>query len=110
MLAECRLLAGCATIWDMIEYLLSRFRTAKNFKDQRVEITCLLTTFAFTKWLDGCVNADTVKRMGHPLVWRHVWSEAQQTVIHQYKWTLACEESPVKDEWGPWDEVSAHHD
>ena len=23
---------------------------------------------------------------------------------------LACEESSKKDEWGPWEEVSAHHD
>ena len=95
---------GCATVWDLIDHLRSKFSTAKNFKQQRVEITCLLVTFAFTKWLDGCVNADEVNRIGAPLVWRHWWCEEQKKVIHQYKWTLACKQTFAKDEWGPWEE------
>ena len=69
---------GCATVWDLIDYLRLQFSKADNFKDKRVEITCLLVTFAFTKWFDGCIHTDTVVGIGRPLVWRHKWDGGRQ--------------------------------
>lgn len=43
-----------------------------------------------------------MRGIGDPLVWRHSWCEERQTVIHQYKMTLADESSFECDEWGPW--------
>ena len=100
---------GCATIWDLIEYLRSKFATAANYKDKEVEITCLLVTFAFTKWFDGCINQDQINRIGAPLVWRHQWSEERQEVVVHYKMALSDEASLEKDEWGPWVERLIEH-
>ena len=93
---------GCATVWDLIEYLRLQFSKAANYKDKRVEISCLLVTYAFTKWFDGCIRQDEIKRIGQPLVWRHWWSVERQEVIVQYKMALSDEGSFEKDEWGPW--------
>jgi hypothetical protein len=90
---------GCATIWDLIDYLRSQFAKANGYKDKevcampacdtlsthslglttkacdshpfQVEVTVLLVTFAFTKWFDGCINQDQMTGIGRPLVWRH---------------------------------------
>ena len=100
---------GCATIWDLIEYLRSKFATAANYKNKEVEITCLLVTFAFTKWFDGCINQDQVNRIGAPLVWRHQWSEEREEVVVHYKMALSDEALLEKDEWGPWVERLIEH-
>ena len=100
---------GCATVWDLIDYLRSRFARAANFKDKRVEITCLLVTFAFTKWFDGCINQDKIKGIGKPLVWRHRWVEERKEVVVQYKMLLSDEGTFEKDEWGPWLEEWIEH-
>ena len=94
---------GCPTIWDLIDYLRSKFAAAERYKDKRVEVTCLLVTFAFTKWFDGCIHQDEIRRIGTPLVWRHMWSEEQGDVVVQYKMALSDEGSFEKDEWGPWE-------
>ena len=100
---------GCATVWDLIEYLRSQFSKAANNKDKKVEISCLLVTFAFTKWFDGCINQDEINRIGQPLVWRHWWSEERKEVIVQYKMALSDEGSFEKDEWGPWVDAWVEH-
>jgi hypothetical protein len=58
---------GCATVWDMIAYLRRKFAGAEKYLDKRVEITCLLVTFAFTKFFDGHIHADKIKGIGTPL-------------------------------------------
>ena len=100
---------GCATVWDLIDYLRSQFAKAANFKDKEVEITCLLVTFAFTKWFDGCINQDKITGIGKPLVWRHRWVEERSEVVVQYKMALSDEGSFEKDEWGPWLEQWVDH-
>ena len=96
-------------MWDLIEYLRSKFETAANFKDKRVEITCLLITFAFTKWFDGHINQSEINRIGAPLVWRHRWVAERKEVVVQYKMLLSDEGSFEKDEWGPWVETFVQH-
>ena len=100
---------GCPTVWDLIDYLRSKFSTAANYKNKRIEITCLLVTFAFEKWFDGCIHQDKIRRIGTPLVWRHKWNEEQQEVVVQYKMLLSDEGCFEKDEWGPWEERFVQH-
>ena len=59
---------GCATVWDMIAYLRRKFAGAEKYLDKRVEITCLLVTFAFTKLFDGHIHADKIRGIGTPSV------------------------------------------
>ena len=101
--------AGCSTVWELIAYLRSQFAKAANYKDKRVEITCLLVTFAFTKMFDGCINSDKIRKIGAPLCWRHQWSEERQEVVVHYKYSLADEGSFEKDEWGPWVDALVEH-
>ena len=55
---------GCATVWELIAYLREKFADATMYKDKRIEITCLLVTFAFTKFFDGHINQDKIKKIG----------------------------------------------
>ena len=100
---------GCATVWELIDYLRTQFAKAANYKDKKVEITFLLVTFAFTKMFDGCMNKDKIARIGAPLCWRHMWSEELQDVVVHYKMSLADEATFEKDEWGPWIEQLIEH-
>ena len=93
---------GTSTVWELIDYLRSQFQKADGYKQHKVEITCLLVTYAFNKWFAGCINADKLNRIGIPLVWRHTWIESTQTVLNQYKMLISDVGSFEKDEWGPW--------
>ena len=93
---------GCRTLSHLVTFLRSKFATSDKYKDQRMEISILIANFAFTKWLDDCIEASTLTHIGVPLVWRHWWNDGEQRVISQYKMTLATDSTPEKDEWGPW--------
>ena len=103
--------AGCATVWELIDYLRAQFATATGFKQKRVELTFLLVNFAFTKWFDGCIMKDKLNRIGVPLVWRHRWVESTQSVLNQYKMLISDKATFEKDEWGPWiEKVETYND
>jgi len=94
--------AGCATLSELISYLKEKLSNAKAYKDKRIEIHVLLVNFALVKWFVGHINVDKVKRIDDPLVWRHTWQPATQSVLVQYKYSLSDQASFEKDEWGPW--------
>ena len=96
--------AGCSTLPELVTFLYKKFASAKSFKDKLVEIKVLLVNFAFVKWFSGHVNADKVKRIGDPLVWRHSWVASEERVKVQYKYALSDLPSFERDEWGPWEE------
>ena len=103
--------AGCNTLSELVDYLLKKFSSAKNFKDKLVEIKVQLVNFAFVKWFSGHINADKVKRIGDPLVWRHSWVASEERVKVQYKYAMSDSQSFERDEWGPWEErVAACND
>lgn len=79
---------GVATLPELVTYLKGRFSNAKSYGHKRVEINILLTNFAIVKWFSGHINADKIKRIGDPLVWRHKWNPESQRVIVQYKYGL----------------------
>ena len=68
----------------------------------------LIANFAIDKWYKGHVKEHKVVRIDDPLVWRHLWVEETQSVLVQYKYSLADEGSFERDEWGPWVEKAVH--
>ena len=69
---------------------------------RQVEISFLLTNFAFTKWFEPHINGKQLHHIKEPLVWRHTWVKETQTVLCQYKAALSDTATFEKDEWGPW--------
>ena len=94
--------AGCATLGDLLAYLLKKFERATNFKNKRVEIKILVANFAFKKWFEGHLNHSHLSRIGDPLVWRHTWVAEESRVRVQYKYSLTDHDTFQRSEWGPW--------
>lgn len=93
---------GCNTLPDLMQYLRKKLAEAPHYSDKALDLHVLIANFSFTKWFDGHLNRDKVKRIGDPLVWRHSWCADTGTVVHQYKFSLADTATFERDEWGPW--------
>jgi hypothetical protein len=97
---------GAYTISQLVSFLRTQFSQSPAYHDQTIEISILIANFAFTKWLDDCIDKKPLRNIGVPLVWRHTWEPSTQTVCSQYKLDLAAKRIVTKelekDEWGPW--------